>query len=44
MFYHCNEIPGTNSSNLFIIMNKILYYNYNAIQLSLRNKLNEEKK
>ena len=41
MFYHCNEIPGTNSSNLFIIMNKILYYNYNAIQLSLRNKLNE---
>ena len=40
-FYHCNEISGTHSNNLFTIMNKILFYNYSAIQLSLKNKLNE---
>ena len=41
IFYHCNEISGTHANNLFTIMNKILFYNYNAIQISLRNKLNE---
>ena len=41
VFYHCNEISGTHANNLFTIMNKILFYNYNAIQISLRNQLNE---
>ena len=41
VFYHCNEIQGTHSNNLFTIMNKLLFYNYNAIQLSLKNSLSE---
>ena len=41
IFFHFNEIQCIHSNNLFTIMNKILFYNYNAIQLSLKNILNE---
>ena len=41
IFYHCNEIYGTNSNNLFTIMNKLLFYDENGIQLSLKNSLTE---
>ena len=44
IFYHYNEISGTYSNNLFTIMNKILFYNHNAIQMSLKNILNENNK
>ena len=44
IFYHYNEIPGTYSSNLFTTINKILFYNYKAIQISLKNILNENNK
>ena len=42
IFYHCNNVQGIHSNNLFVIMNKILFYNYTAIQLSLKNLLNEK--
>ena len=42
IFYHCNNVQGIHSNNLFVIMNKILFYNYTVIQLSLKNLLNEK--
>ena len=41
VFYHCNEISGIHSSNLFTIINKILFQDYNTMQISLENNLNK---
>ena len=41
VFYHCNEIYGIHSNNLFTIINKILFHDYNTMQISLENNLNK---
>ena len=41
MFYHCNEIIGIHSNNLFTVINKILFHDYNTMQISLENNLNK---
>ena len=41
VFYHCNEISGIHSNNLFTIINKILFQDYNTMQIALENNLNK---
>ena len=41
IFFHNNEISGAHWTNLFTIINKILYYDYNSIQIALKNWLNK---
>ena len=41
VFYHCNEISGVNSKNLFTVINKILFQDYNTMQIALENNLNK---
>ena len=40
-FYHCNDISGIHSSNLFTIINKILFHDYNTMQIALENNLSK---
>jgi hypothetical protein len=41
VFYHCNEISGIHSTNLFTIINKILFHDYITMQLALENNLSK---
>lgn len=41
VFYHCNEISGIHSTNLFTIINKILFHDYSTMQLALENNLSK---
>ena len=41
VFYHCNEISGIHSSNLFTIINKILFHDYITMQNSLENNISK---
>ena len=41
IFYHCNDIFGIHSNKLFTIINKILFHDYNTMQIALENNLNK---
>ena len=41
VFYHCNEISGVHSYNLFTAINKILFQDYKTMQIALENNLNK---